>query len=155
MGESAIRSRPAMPDENADDESRRQFAEYVLNTVVVAMRCLSSPSDPQTLVTKAASMHEFDALTLKVAEKVLPDQWSQIENLAVTFGQNAIPRLYQGRDQRLCALFLVTQGLGQVPELLMTMQAICRHDVRRYNTVMATLTDGELYKLAGHAIRRK
>jgi len=127
---------PSMPIDDEDDGLKRQFAEHVLSTVVKAMRCLKTQWGVSTLVTQAASMQEFDALTFRVVKHLLPTTWAEVERLSETFGKDAIPRIYQGRDKRICALFLILQeahpehgesdeaGVIQIPPLVTTMQAI-------------------------------
>ena len=154
---------PSVPIDDEDDGLKRQFAEHVLSTVVQAMRCLQTQWDVSTLVTQAASMQEFDALTFRVVKHLMPTTWAQIECLSETFGKDAIPRIYQGRDPRICALFLVLREqhsehgesdeafVVQIPRIVTTMQAICRNEERHYNAVMVSLgREGDLQQIAGN-----
>lgn len=154
---------PSMPIDNEDDGLKRQFAEHVLSTVVQAMRSLQTQWNVSTLVAQAASMQEFDALTFRVVKHLMPTTWAQVERLSETFGKDAIPRIYQGRDARICALFLVLReqhsehdesdeaNVVQVPRIVTTMQAICRNEERHYNAVMVSLgREGELQQIAGN-----
>ncbi|PCF94072.1 hypothetical protein [Vreelandella nigrificans] len=142
---------PALP---AEDE-RRLLAARLLMMAGLSFRKLQRPLNEDALIRQISSIDRLDALVIDVALEVLPAEvWHDIEETLASFGKDAIPKIYQGRDRRLCGLILVLRNRPlsddeDLVKLFRGFDSACRYDEAHYNAILANMAaQGVLNEIA-------
>ncbi|MCC5902699.1 MAG: hypothetical protein JJT87_12345 [Halomonas sp.] len=134
-----------LPAQPADDVKRRlELAARLLMMAGLSFRKLQRPLNEDALIRQISSIDRLDALVIDVALEVLPAEiWNEIEETLASFGKDAIPKIYQGRDRRLCGLILVLRNRPPNDEDLVRLfegfDSACRYDEAHYNAIMANM----------------
>lgn len=136
-----IRQQPA-----EDVEKRLLFATRILMIAALSFHRLQRPLDPESLTRQVSTIDGLDAMVIEVALSVLPAEvWQEIEDTIANFGKDAIPKVYQGRDKRLCGLILVLRCSPsddvELNQLFNGFESACRYEGSYYDAVMANLLE--------------
>lgn len=128
-----------------DAEQRLLLAARLLMMAGLSFRWLKRPLNEDALIRQIITIDRLDAMVIDVALEVLPTEvWQEIEEILASFGKDAIPKIYQGRDRLLCGLILVLRNRPNDNEDLARLfegfDSACRYDEACYNAIMANLS---------------
>ncbi|MCE8005309.1 hypothetical protein [Billgrantia ethanolica] len=143
---------------DADSHQLRLFASRLLRISALTSLRLGRPLEAERVVSQVGCLEALDNLFLELAnEELPPEAWEQIATIQAGFGEHALPRVYQGRDPRLCALVVFLQSShcqdAELMRLLNGFTKASRCDDHLYRTTLASLGgDGALTDLAIHVL---
>lgn len=141
-----------------DHQQNRLFAARLLMISALTSVRLGRPLEADRIVAQVECLEGLDTLFLDLASAVLPPEaWDQIATIQEGFGEHALPRVYQGRDPRLCALVVFLQSSScddaELMRLLHGFTTASRCDGHHYRTTLASLgDDGALTDLAAQVL---
>ncbi|WP_249978020.1 hypothetical protein [Vreelandella olivaria] len=152
---------PTICHQPAEDvEHRLLFATRLLMIAVLSFRLLKRPPEADALIRQVSTIHGLDEMVIDAALEVLPgDVWEEIEEILESFGKDAIPKVYQGRDKRLCGLILVLRNRPseneELERLFKGFESACRYDGAHYDAIMANLATQEVLREVAHQVLKQ
>lgn len=149
---------PTISHQPAEDVERRLlFATRLLMISAISFRLLKRPLESGALIRQVSTINGLDEMVIDVALEVLPEGvWEEIEGKLESFGKDAIPKIYQGRDKRLCGLILVLRNRPseneELERLFKGFESACRYDGAYYDAIMANMATQGVLKEVAHLV---